>query len=160
MQRFGRNNKKVDFKDGATKSQFLKFARGQEARWKANFRDLKRAVARMATLAKDGIIDTAGVQAEIEELHTRWVESNPSETDDSLLAKLLGPERLAARNRFDRFQLAGVVRVCQKASSGADAGRRLFATPTSTPKNVSSRLTKYLKRFELTFQQCQTGVAS
>ena len=72
--------------------------------------------------------------------------------DDELLLALLGDERLAAIDRFDRVQLAAVVRCCRRTRSLSAAGRELFAVTRQkrAVANDADRLRKYLARFGLT----------
>ena len=72
-------------------------------------------------------------------------------THDELLAEVLGEQRLAALDRFDRVQLAEVVRCCRRARSLSAAGRELFAVTRQkrATTNDADRLRKYLARFGL-----------
>jgi transcriptional regulatory protein RtcR len=74
-----------------------------------------------------------------------------AEADDELLRSVLGDERLAALDRFDRVQLAEVVRCCRSARSLSAAGRELFAVTRQkrATANDADRLRKYLARFGL-----------
>ena len=65
----------------------------------------------------------------------------------------------AALDRFDRVQLAEVVRVCRAARSLSEAGRALFAASRAAraTTNDADRLRKYLARFGLTLQAIQNG---
>ncbi len=73
----------------------------------------------------------------------------------------LGEERAADIDRFDRVQLADVLRVCADARSLSEAGRVLFAASRSkkTSVNDADRLRKYLARFELTWGDLSAGRA-
>jgi transcriptional regulatory protein RtcR len=74
---------------------------------------------------------------------------------DASPARLLGPERAAALDLFDRLQLAAVLDICRRSSSLAEAGRQLFAESRKlSPKpNDSDRLRKYLQKFGLSWAQ-------
>ena len=128
---------------------FLKFALG-DATWNANFRDFGAAIRRMVTLGDGGRIDEANVEHEISRLRTGW---QPAGADD--LVEILGAERVASLDRFDRVQLADVVAVCRTAISLSAAGRVLFASSRQGKKvaNDADRLRKYLARFDLTFDE-------
>lgn len=132
------------------RQRFLAFATAPEARWSANFRDLAASITRMATFAASGRIGEAEVSAEIERLQLTWRAEGGSD-GDGLLAELLGAERLAATDRFDRIQLAEVIRACRRHSSLSAAGRYLFAASRAQKKssNDADRLRKYLARFGL-----------
>jgi transcriptional regulatory protein RtcR len=69
--------------------------------------------------------------------------------DDTLLTEVLGAERLEALDRFDRVQLAEVVRCCRRQRSLSAAGRELFAVSRQkrATANDADRLRKYLARF-------------
>ena len=64
-----------------------------------------------------------------------------------------------ARDRFDRVQLAEVVRVCAGARSASEAGRHLFHASRArrSSRNDADRLRKYLQRFELDFAAIQAA---
>jgi transcriptional regulatory protein RtcR len=68
---------------------------------------------------------------------------------------LLGAERVAEIDRFDRVQLAEVVRVCQASANLSEAGRELFAASRArrSSSNDADRLRKYLARFGLSFAE-------
>lgn len=145
---------------------FLAFAVDPSSAWSANFRDLNAAVLRMATLAKGGRISEPEVLDEIERLRASWASparaaasptasrpgsDEPDEPD--LVAAALGPEEAAALDRFDRVQLADVLRVCQLSTSLSAAGRLLFASSRArkAAPNDADRLRKYLARFGLSW---------
>jgi len=131
---------------------FLRFALG-DATWNANFRDFGAAIRRMVTLGDGGRIDEAAVDHEIIRLRASWRLAGSDE-----LASILGSERAAALDRFDRVQLADVVVVCRTAASLSAAGRVLFASSRQDKRtpNDADRLRKYLARFDLTFDDLRT----
>ncbi len=143
----GKSGMNVTFNKEA-RERFLSFATAKEALWKANFRDLNAAVNRMATLASGGRINIACVEEEIERLQAAWAEPHSSEGGDDDHADLLDGREI---DRFDRVQLADVIRVCREASSLAEAGRILFSSSRHRKKtaNDSDRIRKYLARFGL-----------
>ena len=98
--------------------------------------------------------DRAADEVREELVRLRSGLSGPAEAapDESLRA-LLGEERWEQLDRFDRVQLADVVRVCQESSSLAAAGRELFAASRIRKRtaNDSDRLRKYLAGFGLTW---------
>ncbi|PCC69769.1 transcriptional regulatory protein RtcR [Nannocystis exedens] len=144
-----RHGRKASFY-GQARAAFVKFATAADAVWSGNFRDLAAAIERMATLAPGGRIGVREVEAEIARLRAAW-SSTPVNTGDDLLTRLLGRERLAEVDPFDRVQLAEVVRVCAAARSLSDAGRTLFAASRLRKRssNDADRLRKYLQRFDL-----------
>jgi transcriptional regulatory protein RtcR len=161
LERFAaRERTRVTFNREA-RAAFLRFATDPTSQWTGNFRDFAAAVERMATLAPGGRITAAVVEAEVERLRARWRTVEPPRVDDELLSAVLGPERLGEIDRFDRVQLAEVVRVCRAARSLSDAGRLLFAASRSRRSSVNDadRLRKYLGRFDLQFGDLATGAS-
>ena len=136
---------------------FLRFATSPEARWSGNFRDLNAAVLRMATLAPGGRITREGVEEEIDRLRAAWAKSGArqQEAAGALVVEVLGEERAAELDRFDRAQLAEVLAVCRQARTLSDAGRALFAQSRAQKKSVNDadRLRKYLARFGLSWAE-------
>ncbi len=135
------------------RERFLRFAVSPEAVWSGSFRDFSAAVTRMATLSSGGRITAAGVDEEIARLRAGWQRPEIAEASagrDAVL-EVLGEARAEALDRFDRAQLAEVIRVCQKARSLSEAGRLLFAASRSKKSSVNDadRLRKYLARFDL-----------
>jgi sigma54-dependent transcription regulator len=89
-----------------------------------------------------------------------WREGGERDADEALLRAVLSEEQLSKINRFDQFQLAGVVRVCRDSASCAAAGRQLFAATREPDANDSARLGQYLKKFGLNFQDCKKLASS
>jgi len=104
----------------------------------------------MATMAGNGRITTTCVQEEIQRLLVGWHEPRLTEAFDDLM-DLLGTELAAGLDRFDRIQLADVIKVCRQSPTLAEAGRVLFSASREKKKtsNDSDRLRKYLARFNL-----------
>jgi transcriptional regulatory protein RtcR len=152
-----RSHTRVTFNKQA-RARFLEFARSPAATWPGNFRDFSAAVERMATLAAGARIDVALVDEEIERLRGLWAPVDRRRQTE-LLAALLGPERLAEIDRFDRVQLAEVVEVCRASESLSVAGRELFAASRArrTSTNDADRLRKYLARFGLSFADLEAA---
>ena len=134
------------------RAAFLRFATSPEATWTGNFRDFNAAVIRMATLAPGGRITAAVVADEIARLRAHWAPG-PGDQSDALVTRFVEPARVSQLDRFDRAQLAEVLRVCATAASLSDAGRTLFAVSRQrrTTANDADRLRKYLARFGLTW---------
>lgn len=135
---------------------FLRFATSPEARWDANFRDLNAAITRMATLARGGRIGREDVAEECGRLARMWREETPVQ-DGDLPVEVLGRDVAAGLDRFDRIQLADVLRVCRGAATLSAAGRILFGESRKAKKqpNDADRLRKYLARFHLTWDAVQ-----
>jgi transcriptional regulatory protein RtcR len=132
------------------RDQFLRFSLG-EATWRTNFRDFGAAIRRMATLGDGGRIGEADVEAELARLRASWRVPDAPLADD--LTRVLGAERAATLDRFDRIQLADVITVCRTAASLSAAGRILFASSRQDKhsRNDADRLRKYLARWGLRF---------
>ncbi|MGV2497460.1 RNA repair transcriptional activator RtcR [Pelagerythrobacter aerophilus] len=148
LERFAeREGTRVTFNKEA-RERYLAFAESPGARWQGNFRDLAASVTRMATLCPSGRIDRAAVDFETGRLARLWSGGN---AERSALASLLGEDRLASIDPFDRVQLEYVVEVCRRSASLSDAGRMLFAASREQRRstNDSDRLRKYLAKFGL-----------
>ncbi|HVH33588.1 MAG TPA: RNA repair transcriptional activator RtcR, partial [Tahibacter sp.] len=156
LERFARlQSERITFNREA-RERYLRFAMSAEATWPGNFRDLGASVTRMATLATQGRITVEVVDEETARLRRLWggARRNTGDDNDALLTALLG-EDLAGIDRFDRVQLAEVLRVCAAARSASDAGRSLFQASREkrSSSNDADRLRKYLRRFGLEFAQ-------
>jgi transcriptional regulatory protein RtcR len=150
-----RHGRSVTFNKEA-REKFLAFALSPRAAWKANFRDLNAAMTRMATLATSGRIGTDVVEEEIGRLEQAW-DSSRCEPADELLQSLLGADRVANIDPFERVQLAEVLRVCRRCRSLAEAGRQLFCVSRlqKAVPNDADRLRKYLARYGLAWADLQ-----
>jgi transcriptional regulatory protein RtcR len=153
-----RSGKYVVFNADARK-RFLDFALSPEALWTRNFRDLNRAVNRMATLAKAGRITVTLVEEEISRLRETWRVRVKNEARN-FLEKLLGKDKLAQYDVFAVMQLETVITFCRSYRSLPDANRALF--PVSRLRkgktNDSDRLRKYLRKFGITWRQIQDNL--
>lgn len=143
------------------RGRYLQFAVSKEALWLGNFRDLNASVTRMATLSRGGRVDEAGVDEEIQALLHQWKRpamfnentkennNNPIKMDET--GSILGPEKAAELDPFDKIQLDYVLSVCKQSKSLSEAGRILFASSREQKKTVNDadRLRKYLSRFGL-----------
>jgi transcriptional regulatory protein RtcR len=113
----------------------------------------------MATLATGGRITVDGVREEAKRMEEAWKAAEEPSLHDELLAEILPAAALDGIDRFDRAQLAEVIRTCREARSLAAAGRSLFAASRSRRSsfNDSDRLRKYLARFNLEFTALSPG---
>ena len=148
----GEHGQRVTFnREG--REAYLAFALNPSSTWRRNFRDLNASIARLATLAPSNRIGPDGVAHECARLTRDWASSAGQSTSDIDLEALLGAEGLAEVDRFDRAQLAEVVRVCRSSKSLSAAGRELFQASRAkkASNNDADRLRKYLARFGLTF---------
>jgi len=140
---------------------FVRFALGPDAVWRANFRDFGAAFRRMTTLCDGGRIGEPDVAAEVARLTASWCAAEDAGGGD-LLARVLGPARAAALDRFDRVQLADVVAVCAAQPSLSAAGRVLFARSREdkASRNDADRLRKYLLRFDLSYDRIRAAAGT
>jgi transcriptional regulatory protein RtcR len=142
-----KNDQRVQFNKEA-KREFLNFALSSNAIWSGNFRDLSSAVTRLCTLADSSRITIADVEQEVSRLKDIW---KPIGGSQNSLENILTPEQLKNIDQFDLQQLSNVVAICRQHKNMAAAGRVLFniSRTTKSQTNDSSRLQKYLKKFEL-----------
>jgi transcriptional regulatory protein RtcR len=137
-------------------SAYLAYAQSSEALWSGNFRDLSASVTRLATLAENGRIGLALVQAEIARL--RWLWEQPADTVDVAnpisLRDLLG-DAADTLDLFDRLQLEAVIAQCRRSVNISEAGRSLFNVSRlqRSVVNDADRLRKYLLKFGLSWEQ-------
>jgi len=150
LEREGQN---VTFNKEA-RERYLAFATGPEALWNANFRDLSASVTRMATLAPQGRITVEVTNDEIRRLKDSWSNSPSSTMHENVLREIMSDESVARLDLFDALQLAAVLRTCRDHVTASAAGRALFANSRLEKKssNDADRLTKYLARFGLKFE--------
>ena len=142
------------------RGKFLRFAMSPEAKWTANFRDLRGMVTRMATLSENGIITPRVLEAQINHFKKKWAHGEAPDTYDAILLPLLGEVRLAGLDIFDKIQLAPVIQICRKSKSAAEAGRKLYTAASHANTNHSDRVKKYLERFGLSFTDCINAPSS
>ena len=130
------------------RTAYLTFAQAPDARWLGNFRDLNASITRLATLAGGGRITLDLVRAETAQLLASWRRQSP-DPQRATLVPVMGEEAFAALDRFDRVQLAEVVRVVLRTRNLSAAGRELFAASRTRRKSVNDadRVRKYLARF-------------
>ncbi|RPI64486.1 MAG: AAA family ATPase, partial [Planctomycetaceae bacterium] len=139
------------------RQRLLDFAVSPQALWTGNFRDLNGAVVRMATMSSGGRITVDVVEQEISRLETAWRSAATANDAPELLLQLLGEERLAKLDRFDRVQLADVVTVCTQTRTLSEAGRILFSASRQEKQNPNDadRVRKHLLRFGLSWRDIQ-----
>lgn len=150
LERFARINATTVRFNTEARSRYLRFATSPEAQWRGNFRELSASMTRLATLADGGRIGEPAVMTEIERLRAAWASSADGNTPRPELPTGV-PQDL---DLFDQIQLAGVLDVCRRSRSLAEAGRALFATSRlqRSVANDSDRLRKYLTRFGLDWE--------
>ena len=157
LQRFANlHQRRLRFHSDALE-KYLQFAQSNEATWQGNFRDLTASVTRMATLANAERIGLNEVNAEIKRLQNIWNVGKNVEAQYSGLSAILSAAQIAEIDEFDRIQLEGVIEICQKSKSMADAGRQLFSVSREQRQttNDSDRVKKYLAKFGLTWGDLQ-----
>ena len=156
LEQLGERKKQAISFTPEARRKFAAFASSAAAVWKRNFRDLNRAIDRMATLSSTGRITTKIVEREILELRDSWLEPS-SIQPKKLVDKLLGDERANSIDDFKLIQLEAVLIVCCKCRSLSEAARLLFrrSLTLKKSKNDSDRLRKYLLGFEIEWSQIQ-----
>ncbi len=148
--------KNISFSDKAVKL-FLDFAQSPEASWNGNFRDFNRSISRMATLSAAGRITVKVVKLEIDRLKNRWTRIDSDKSDD-VLEKWIEKNCKKKLDLFEMIWLKGVIKVCLQSNNLASAGKTLFAVSRENLKNPndSDRISKYLKKFGLSWEILQT----
>lgn len=149
LERYAKSHRRQVRMNKEAREAFLKFAKGPEAKWSANFRDLNAAVTRMATLAPKGRITVECVGAEMARLRDGWRDAAPAREIKvpDVIHEELDP--------FDCVQLEFVIKTCRESKTLSDAGRKLFAVSRTkrSVTNDADRLKKYLKRFGLDWEK-------
>jgi transcriptional regulatory protein RtcR len=137
-----------------SRAAFVRYATSAAATWRGNFRDLYASVTRMATLADAGRITVPVVDAEIGRLRKLWREPSDMTGQAVDIEALLGTERTAQLDLFDKLQLQAVVQACAGCDSLSDAGRKLFSMSRAAKAkpNDADRLKKFLARHDLTWE--------
>jgi transcriptional regulatory protein RtcR len=141
-----KDNTKVRFEKSA-RARYEDFAKSDEAKWTANFRDLGQSVRRMITLAHGREISLEVVEQEIKLLMSRWAQIDLDSQSSGIKTPSIGRDI----DLFDRLQLEAVLGVISRHRTLAEAGRKLFHVSRERSKNAndSDRLKKYLERFGL-----------
>jgi transcriptional regulatory protein RtcR len=154
LERYARVNSTTVRFNAEARSRYLRFATSAEAQWRGNFRELSASITRLATLADGGRIGEPAVAAEIERLRASWISDS-----DAVTAPALPANAHRDLDLFDQIQLAGVIDICRRSRSMAEAGRTLFASSRlqRSVTNDSDRLRKYLARFGLDWETASSG---
>lgn len=156
----------ITFNQEARQS-YLEFGASKQALWTGNFRDLNASVIRMATLCEGGRITQNEVNQEIATLLYRWQGSgaDPHSSENVQpgveLSAYLGEDQLEALDLLEQIQLQAVIAVCQRVKTAAEAGRQLYQASRTQKKsnNDSHRVTVFLKKYGLSFDQLQKPTA-
>jgi len=150
-----KQSKRVRFQPTAWEL-YINFAKSDSAGWPGNFRDLNASVTRMICFAKSGFIEVEVVEKEISRLRQQWQACQQEHSTASAvnLSDYLSEKAIQNIDDFDKPQLKHVIWTCQQSKSAADAGRRLFNISREQKKssNDTSRLARYLNKFNLQFQ--------
>ena len=103
-----------------------------------------------AILAPGGRSTTEVVQEEISRLKIMW-RATETGTANKLLNEVIGAERADQLDRFEKVQLADVLKVCKESKSMSEAGRKVFAVSRTKKQkaNDADRLRKYLSRYNI-----------
>ena len=153
----------IQFSSKLSRQNFLSAIMGMEL--KGNFRELRRIIWRMATMAKlenNNIINDSIIQAELERLENEHEWDNKTlsnqylptpktpHSDESLSEKVWASIRqrydLSKINSIDLIQLKYVIEVCVQSKNGAEAARELFNVSLKDGGNDSDYMIRYFKR--------------
>lgn len=147
----------VTFNQEARKA-YLEFAASKQALWTGNFRDLNASVIRMATLCEGGRITKKEVDEETATLRYRWSGGRSTHSAQTDLTAFLASTDIEMLDYIEQIELAAVIDVCLSSNSAADAGRKLYNVSRTLKKSVndSHRLTVFLKKYGLTFDQIKS----
>jgi transcriptional regulatory protein RtcR len=156
LKQFSSRNKQAISFTLQARRLFVEFAKSPSTVWKRNFRDLNRAIDRMATVSSTGQITVEIVKREIAALASGWSSSQMPQTT-KLAHRLLTNEQLKNQDEYDLILLEGVLAVCRRCRTCAEASRKLFARslPLKKKKNDSDRLSKYLQSFGIKWSDIQ-----
>ena len=104
----------------------------------------------MATLAPGGRITKEVVQEEIARLKELW-RTAETDVNNKVLYKVVGVDRAEQLDRFEKVQLADVLKVCKQSKNMSEAGRKVFAVSRKNKRktNDSDRLRKYLAKYNI-----------
>ena len=118
------------------------------------FRDMALVRIIRSIAPRHGRITTEVVDDEVQRLNAFWRRATDDDGTGTIIEDLLGAEAAARLDRFDAVQLATVLRTCREHATASSAGRALFAISRQEKKssNDADRLTKYLARFGIRFE--------
>ena len=104
----------------------------------------------MSTLAPGGRITTEVVQEEISRLKVLW-SATETDINKKLLNEVIGVDKTEQLDRFEKVQLADVLKVCKESKNLSEAGRKVFAVSRKNKRktNDSDRLRKYLAKYNI-----------
>jgi len=112
----------------------------------------------MCTLALQGKITITIVKEEIFYLSNLWKIIEPKSNQEVLLQYIsIGDyEKI---DLFDRIQLEGILKICQRCKSLSEVGRILFTNSRKQKQkpNDADRLRKYLSRFKIEWTDILKG---
>jgi transcriptional regulatory protein RtcR len=131
-------------------AKYLAFARGDDARWPHNFRDLSQSILRLASSADEGLIDTDDVDSEIQTLREAWSFDTAPVAGVPAVAR--GDDGdLPAIDLADRVLRDALIDALRRSRTLADAGRILYdaARPKGTAVNFSDRAKKLCQRMNV-----------
>lgn len=147
----------ADFLPEARKA-YLNFAYSPRALWPGNFRSLASSMERMHTYSIHGIIDMKNVEREIEHLEHLWGRRYEWIQGMEFPHVTRVQERIGRElDLFEKVQLEKVLEICLSCDQRSEAGRKLFAVSRLKKTSVddTARLNKYLKSFNLTWDDLQ-----
>ena len=152
----------IQFSSELSRQNFLSAIKGMTL--KGNFRELRRIIWRMATIAtlENNIINDSIIQDEIERLENeqKWDNKTSSNQDQSPPKRTPSRENLSEKvwdfiihqydmskiNKIDLQQLRYVIEVCVRSKSGAEAARELFNASLKDGGNAADYMSRYFRR--------------
>lgn len=167
----------LEFANDALK-RFVEYAEADTTEWKGNFREFNSMIFRMATLADGLQITVDDVDREIKYAEAEQMADNEADAPDASATqetsapmqptdgwsavreidcsplKRLIPDIFDDIEPVDLVHLMYVVSVCRTSRSLTDANMALrTARNGKSPNGAPSQLSKYLKKFGLTFEK-------
>jgi len=149
----------------AARDTYLTFSQSSQALWSANFRDLNASITRMGTLADGGRITVEVVNEEIKRLQQKWLPLARTKTPGdprAVLEKVMQDTTIDAMDYYEQIKLAGLVEICQRSDSMAEAGRTLFQISRleKSSSNDSHRIKQLLAKHRLQFKDLKNNQGS
>ncbi len=93
----------------------------------------------MATLAPGGRITKEVFREEFSKLKVMW-RATETDTANKFLNEVIGAERADQLDRFEKMQLADVLKVCKASKSMSEAGRKVLQFPAQRNKKPMMRI--------------------
>ena len=129
---------------------YTKFALSKEAIWRGNYRDLRDSLKRLILLSDGKYITAEQVKKEIEELKFRWGKWDKETEQFSYIKKYVDRKIVYKMDYITKIELEEYIKICTHSKSMRTAGKQLYGADINI--NYSDRVTKYLKKYDLDFE--------